>query len=326
MVRPIRTPVSMFGGGSTHIAESEERAGVQRRHGAAGQGGHPRRTRSGAPARVPSVGLYERKVGDGLCNEALHNRRVGERHRASLSHRVVRRPRRRGQRACRPATPRRRGPPAEAQMDDRMDNIGHDLSRIALDQDFRAPPGGLEPPTHGLGNRSGGCRRVSSGRVWPAQLGFSSRLGTSGTTDSRALDGQSDGQLGPHAGVTDLYGMPPNLAAPRARCDPRGRRSGSSWLGFGCSAGVCGALAFGVPLLVLPQGADQYANAERVSLRGAGRQLLRDDLSVDAVCHSLRAVLDDANYRRCAERIQTEIHEMPHARDAVTRIEALTKG
>ena len=32
-----------------------------------------------------------------------------------------------------------------------------------------------------------------------------------------------------------------------------------------------GALAFGLPLLVLPQGADQYANAERVVSAGAGR-------------------------------------------------------
>ena len=40
----------------------------------------------------------------------------------------------------------------------------------------------------------------------------------------------------------------------------------------------------------------------------------------------VRTVLDDASYRRSAERIQTEIHEMPDARDAVTRIETLTTG
>jgi len=84
-----------------------------------------------------------------------------------------------------------------------------------------------------------------------------------------------------------------------------------------------GALAFGVPLVLLPQGADQYANAEHIVATGAGLQLLRDELSVDAVRASVRAVLDDASYRRCAERIKTEIHDMPDARDAVRRIEAL---
>ena len=92
----------------------------------------------------------------------------------------------------------------------------------------------------------------------------------------------------------------------------------------GGSGTTLGALAFGVPLLVLPQGADQYSNAERIVAAGAGLQLLKDELSVDAVRDSVRTVLDDASYRRSAERIQTEIHEMPHARDAVTRIEALT--
>jgi UDP:flavonoid glycosyltransferase YjiC (YdhE family) len=94
----------------------------------------------------------------------------------------------------------------------------------------------------------------------------------------------------------------------------------------GGSGTTLGALAFGVPLLLLPQGADQYANAERIVGAGAGLQLLKDDLSVDAVRDSLRAVLDGASYRRSAERIQTEIDDMPDARDAVTRIEALTRG
>jgi MGT family glycosyltransferase len=94
----------------------------------------------------------------------------------------------------------------------------------------------------------------------------------------------------------------------------------------GGSGTTLGALAFGVPLLLLPQGADQYSNAERIVTAGAGRQLLRDDLSVDAVRESVHALLDNARYRRSAERIQTEIHEMPDARDAVRRIEALTSG
>lgn len=85
-----------------------------------------------------------------------------------------------------------------------------------------------------------------------------------------------------------------------------------------------GALAFGVPLVIIPQGADQYANAERVVAAGAGRQLLRPDLSVDAVRDALDSVLHDPGYRRAAARIQAEIHDMPDATAAIGRIEALT--
>jgi UDP:flavonoid glycosyltransferase YjiC (YdhE family) len=94
----------------------------------------------------------------------------------------------------------------------------------------------------------------------------------------------------------------------------------------GGSGTTLGALAFGVPLLLLPQGADQYSNAERIVTSGAGLQLLRDDLSVDAVRDSVKALLDGASYRQSAERIQTEIHEMPEAPDAVRRIEALARS
>jgi UDP:flavonoid glycosyltransferase YjiC (YdhE family) len=75
-----------------------------------------------------------------------------------------------------------------------------------------------------------------------------------------------------------------------------------------------------------PQGADQYSNAERIVTAGAGLQLLRDDLCDDAVRESVYALLDNARYRRSAEGIQTEIHEMRDARDAVRRLEALTPG
>ena len=94
----------------------------------------------------------------------------------------------------------------------------------------------------------------------------------------------------------------------------------------GGSGTTLGALAFGVPLVLIPQGADQYSNAERIVSAGAGLQLLKDDLTVDAVRGCLQTVLDDASYRRAAEHIQTEIHEMPHAGAAVKRIEAITRG
>jgi UDP:flavonoid glycosyltransferase YjiC (YdhE family) len=84
-----------------------------------------------------------------------------------------------------------------------------------------------------------------------------------------------------------------------------------------------GALAHGVPLLVLPQGADQWSNAARVVAAGAGRSLLREEFSVDAVRDGVGALLTEPSYRQCAEKVRDEIREMPPAAEAVAAIETL---
>ncbi len=92
----------------------------------------------------------------------------------------------------------------------------------------------------------------------------------------------------------------------------------------GGSGTVLGALAHGVPLLVLPQGADQWSNAEQVTAVGAGLRLLRDEVTVRAIRHAVKLLLNEPSYRRTAATIQGEIRAMPSAEDAMARIEALT--
>ncbi len=91
----------------------------------------------------------------------------------------------------------------------------------------------------------------------------------------------------------------------------------------GGSGTVLGALAHGVPLLVVPQGADQWTNAGEVVAAGAGRRLLRDELSTDAVRDCVTALLNDPSYRRSASRIEQELNAMPSPADAVGALEAL---
>ena len=74
---------------------------------------------------------------------------------------------------------------------------------------------------------------------------------------------------------------------------------------------MLGAFACGLPLLVLPQGADQFANAERVVAAGAGLALTPAELSADAVASGAGALLSEARYREAARRIQSEIAAMP---------------
>ena len=98
-----------------------------------------------------------------------------------------------------------------------------------------------------------------------------------------------------------------------------------------CSAAVIhggagtmlGALAAGVPLLCLPQGADQYGNADRVFAAGAGRTLLRDELTPEAVRASITDLLDDGGYRRVARSIADEIAAMPTPVEALAAITRL---
>lgn len=91
----------------------------------------------------------------------------------------------------------------------------------------------------------------------------------------------------------------------------------------GGSGTTLGALAHGLPLLVVPQGADQYANADAVVAAGAGRRLGRDETTIAAIRDSVRTLLDDPSYRRAAGRAQAEIGAMPTAEQAITGIEAL---
>jgi UDP:flavonoid glycosyltransferase YjiC (YdhE family) len=91
----------------------------------------------------------------------------------------------------------------------------------------------------------------------------------------------------------------------------------------GGSGTVLGALAHGVPLLVLPQGADQWNNAARVAAAGAGLRLLHDEIDISALRHAVTTLLDEPAFKRTAAVIAAEIRAMPSASEALSRIEAL---
>lgn len=91
----------------------------------------------------------------------------------------------------------------------------------------------------------------------------------------------------------------------------------------GGSGTMLGALAHGVPLLVIPQGADQWANAQQVIAAGAGRRLLRDDVSAETVRKEIQALLSDPTYVNAAENIRDQIGNMPPPAEAIARIEDL---
>ncbi|WP_103337958.1 glycosyltransferase [Amycolatopsis sp. CA-126428] len=74
---------------------------------------------------------------------------------------------------------------------------------------------------------------------------------------------------------------------------------------------VLGSLAAGLPQLVLPQGADQFANADSLSALGAAKSLAGDEITMPAIEAAARELLADPATRAVARGIAAEIAAMP---------------
>jgi MGT family glycosyltransferase len=91
----------------------------------------------------------------------------------------------------------------------------------------------------------------------------------------------------------------------------------------GGSGTTLGALAAGKPQLFLPQGADQFTNAEVVLDAGAGGRLLPEEFSADAVTAQAGQLLADGSVAAAARRLSEEIAAMPAPADVVRRLPEL---
>ena len=95
----------------------------------------------------------------------------------------------------------------------------------------------------------------------------------------------------------------------------------------GGSGTTLGALAHGLPLLLVPQGADQFDNAARCERAGAAIVLRPDELTADAVRARSGAFSTSRRTEALRQAVAAEIAAMPTAAEAVPAIEAyLTPG
>ena len=189
----------------------------------------------------------------------------------------------------------------------------HALRPAAAEMITAAPPGWLER----LGGRP--IVYVTMGTVWNRDFDLFARVVDALRDEPVALVITVGQQNDP-----DVLGpQPDNVVVrryiPQAELLPHCH----AVVTHGGAGTTLGALAHGLPLLVLPQGADQYANADAIVAAGAGLRLGRDETTVPAIRDSVRSLLDDPDCRRAAERVQAEIRAMPTAAHAITRIEML---
>jgi UDP:flavonoid glycosyltransferase YjiC (YdhE family) len=91
----------------------------------------------------------------------------------------------------------------------------------------------------------------------------------------------------------------------------------------GGSGSVIGALAHGVPMVLIPIGADQPLNAARCAELGLAQTLDAVDSTPAMLRDAAAAVLSDPRYRRAAERFQDEIAAQPEPASVVPLLERL---
>ena len=91
-------------------------------------------------------------------------------------------------------------------------------------------------------------------------------------------------------------------------------------LAHGGAGTVLGALAAGLPLVLVPQGADQGGQTARAAAAGAAVHIPADAADPAAV---VRAVLDaakDPDYRRDARKLARSIAAMPSSDEVAARL------
>jgi UDP:flavonoid glycosyltransferase YjiC (YdhE family) len=94
----------------------------------------------------------------------------------------------------------------------------------------------------------------------------------------------------------------------------------------GGSGSVIGALAHGLPLVVLPMGADQLPNAQRCEQLGVGVVLDAVRATPPSVRDTTSALLSDPTAREAAQRIRDEIASLPGPEAVVPMLERLVRG
>ena len=86
---------------------------------------------------------------------------------------------------------------------------------------------------------------------------------------------------------------------------------------------LLGTLAWGLPTLLLPYGADQFYNAERAVLAGVALSLLPAEVTRAAVADRVRRLLSEPGFSARAARVGAELRAMPDADAVLDRVEAL---
>lgn len=87
-----------------------------------------------------------------------------------------------------------------------------------------------------------------------------------------------------------------------------------------------GAIECGVPLVIVPLGADQLYNADRASQIGVATVVEPAQATQEALRNAIASVLASDSHRNAVQSLQTEAKAMPSMADAVNRLAVVARA
>lgn len=121
-----------------------------------------------------------------------------------------------------------------------------------------------------------------------------------------------------------LAPLPPNIRVERFIPQAALLPNCASVIHHGGAGTTFGALAHGLPQVVIPQGADNFTHADMLERAGAAVVLHPGEVSPPSVAAALRRILDESSYAEAARRAANEIDAMPDANEVATALRAFS--
>ena len=221
--------------------------------------------------------------------------------------------------------------------DPQLDMLTRYLSFVPGPPSFRDPAFPLAPTAHpvrpaALEPAPDERPTAVSGAADPATVYFT--LGTvfnmeSGDLFERVLLGLRDlpvhvvATVGFEIDPATFGPQPPNVRIARYIAQSSVLPKSSAVVSHGGSGSVLGALAYGLPSVLLPMGADQPFNAARCVALGVARVLDATSCTPRNVRDAVAAVLAEPTYRERARRLRDETRALPGATYCVALLERL---
>ena len=128
--------------------------------------------------------------------------------------------------------------------------------------------------------------------------------------------------VGPRSDPGELAPIPENAHVERYISQSLVLPLASVAVAHGGAGSTLAALAHGLPMLVVPQGADQFENAQQCVAIGVGKLLLPHELTAQAAREAVVSLLEEDQHRESARRIAQEISAMPEPPALVPKLVA----